>query len=257
MSDSNKPVERYSYVTQQLTASDKFNDSQFRVLVYMLGTDSIVLENGDPFTHSAASLSIATPLERRTLERIIAAFVKLKIVKLFGTKQNGKHHYNIYSFDSAALESILKTPEKSKITKLSCLGPIATIDKDDSLEPEKIEGTTARASTRATEQASKCATRSNTVEITGVELTKVEKKENDIGLDKSQQPSRITAPVVKAMSLIPVNQNGFSAEQIQQFISEGYAKHIIEKRENFFLNKGIHSGQSKPKTSNNGFDSLN
>ncbi|MEI9864025.1 MAG: hypothetical protein WDN00_05630 [Limisphaerales bacterium] len=237
-------VERYSYVPQSLNASDEFTPAEKLVIVYLLGTDNIILDNGEPFTHCASSLAKANSLSVKTTGRIIAKLTEKKIMKLYGRLNTAKTSYPIYQFSKNTLEITLKA--KSKITIDKMAGDnINEINVQSEVEQITTDTTTDKLSDKLSD---KMSTRSNITELTEVELTKVEKKE--YGSDSVSRSFNSLASISD-----PMNPYCFSVEHKEQLRLRGFAKYQIDLQENNHCQRvAEQKRQSKPVKS--GLDGL-
>ena len=111
--------ELFAIVPQILTATHKFNNGEFRVLVACLGIDNIKKEDGTSFTVSVGSLSKMTGISEKQVRRIVEKLVKLKILVGCGRLKYEKGRINttfpIYRFDYDKLIGFIVIKDKMSI----------------------------------------------------------------------------------------------------------------------------------------------
>jgi hypothetical protein len=198
-SKDTKQDEPFAIVLQSLTASPHFNPSEYRILVACVGVCHITLANGQPFTHSSASLAKMTNVERRTIQRAIKRLCDLRIFRKYGYLFNKKKKYAVYRFDYDRLKAVLST--SVKMTLLGTNETTASIEVDCQL-----------ATQLATEQTTKCDTRSNIVEGT---LVAVQSGNRTATTEMSERVSgNINTPTISDHSVSVANKTGTATEVI-------------------------------------------
>ena len=114
-SKDNNDSEPFAIVPQRLTASPHFNPSEKLILNVCIGVDSIMLADGQPFTHSIPSLMKMTCLSHSTTSRCLKRLQKQKIFRLYGYLISYKKKYPVYSFHYDVLKDLILTNVKMTI----------------------------------------------------------------------------------------------------------------------------------------------
>jgi hypothetical protein len=107
--------EPFAIVPQALIEHPHIDAVDKLIFAHCLGKYQTKRDNGEPWTFSGASIARGTGQNERTIRRHLKKIRKDGVLKLYGSRMNGKKRYDVFVFVPEALQTLISTADKMSV----------------------------------------------------------------------------------------------------------------------------------------------